>query len=230
MQKLIFQLLLLALPMSLIAQECGTMYDYFKTGVTLEYTNFDKKGKIQSVSTQKVHSIEQSADTTIATIDASTVDEKGKDLYQTTFPIKCHNSVIYMDMQAIIPQQVNANQSTDMEIEMQGTDLSFPADMKPGQSLPDSEIEIKMRMGGLQIMNTKYTIKNRKVEARESITTAAGTFDCLKISYDFEYKLMGTRTVHTEYWYSTSAGMVKTISYDKKGKEDGRTELTGLKK
>ena len=230
MLKHFLQLLLCATPLSLAAQDCATLYDYLNEGVLLEYTNYDKKGKVQSVSTQTVRNIEQSSDTTIATIDVSSVNEKGKDLYENSFPIKCHAGVIYMDMRSVIPQQSNANQSAEIEVEIQGTDLTYPPDMKPGQNLSDSEIEVRMRMGSIQIMNTRYTISNRKVEARETVTTAAGTFDCLKISYDFEYKLMGTRTIHTEMWYAPAVGMVKSINYDKKGNADGKTELTSFKK
>lgn len=226
MRKSIPLFSLLLIPMLATAQKCVELYDYFKEGITLEYTNYDKKGKAEMVTTQKVTSLTENADTVIATIGASAVNEKGKDLYSNVFPIKCHEGVIYMDMRSLVPPQQNAGQSPDMQMEIKSNDLIFPADMKPGQSLPDSEMELTVRMGGLQIMNNKYYIKNRKVEAEENVTTPAGTYKCLKISYDFEFKMLGTRTYRTEYWYSQAVGMVKSINYDKKGNVESRTELT----
>lgn len=221
--------MLWAAPLALFGQDCAAMYDYFQEGVTLEYTNYNKKGKVESVMTQKVMAIEEEADTLIATFDLSSTDEKGKELFRNSFPVKCHAGVIYMDMRSIIPPNQGSADGQDMQIEVQSTDMVFPPDMKPGQTLPDAEMQMTMRMGGMQLMSTRYTISNRKVEAEESITTAAGTYKCLKISYDLEYKLLGTRTIHTEYWYSTAVGMVQTISYDKKGNVDGRMVLTNFK-
>ncbi len=230
MKKLLSFISLGMLPLFLLGQDCASMYDYFKTGVLLEYTSFDKKGKVQSVTTHAVQAVEEHADTLVANVHLTSTNEKGKDLYQSDFPIKCHDGVIYVDMRSVIPQQPNQNASGDMQIEVEGTDLLYPKDMRPGQELPDSEMEMRLRMGSLQIMNTRYQVKNRKVEARETVATMAGAFDCLKISYDLEYKLMGTRSLHTELWYATSVGMVKTISYDRKGNEESRMELTKLVK
>lgn len=230
MIKTIFQLLMLVLPFGLYAQDCSDMFSYLREGVTFEYTNYDKKGKVESVGTQKVAGVEERNDTLIANINFSMVDKKGKEAYTNSFPLKCYDKVFYVDMRSVIPQQSNQNQSPDMQIEVNGDDLTFPPDMKPGQTLPDGEMEMKMSMGAIRLMSVKYATKNRKVEARETITTPAGTFDCVRISYDFEYQLMGTRTEHIEYWYDGSVGMVKSVTYDKRGEEKSRTELTRLEK
>ncbi len=213
------------LPFAPQAQNCAEMYDYFKKGVTLEYTIYDDKGKVTGINTQRVTEVSQKADTLIASFALTNVNSKNKEQYKSTFPMKCYNGSVYLDMRSMVPAQ-SQKESTDMQMEFKGTDQVFPNSMEVGQSLPDANMEMTMRMGGMQLLNTQYFIKNRKVEAREEITTTAGTFKCLRISYDFEYKLMGTRTTHTLYWYSPSVGMVKSISYDKKGKEESRMELT----
>jgi hypothetical protein len=230
MKKISLYLFMLATPFTILSQNCAEMYDYYKEGVLMEYTSYDKKGKVESVNTHKVTRIDKSADTLIATIAVTSVNEKGKELFQNTFPMKCHAGTVYMDLRSIIPPQQNTGQSADMQLEISGTDMTFPANMKPGQTLPDAEMGLIMRMGSLQLLNTRYFVKNRKVEAEETVTTTAGTFKCLKISYDFEYKLLGTRTIRTLYWYSTAVGLVRSVTFDKKGNEDGRMELTKLVK
>ena len=82
---------------------------------------------------------------------------------------------------------------------------------------------------------TTTTISNRKVEAKESITTAAGTFEAFKISYNtkVESTIMGmTRSFESSSneWIAEGVGMVKVQSFDKKGKKQGTTELTSFKK
>lgn len=227
MKKLSIYLLLCSIPFSATAQECAEMFDYLKPGVTLEYSNFNKKGKLESVNTQKVTHVGRSGDTLVATFAMTTTNDKGKELFNSSFPMKCHAGTVFMDMRSIVPQQQN---SPDMSMEITSTDQVFPANMKVGQSLPDAEMDMKLSMGGLQLMNTHYSIKNRKVEAAESVTTTAGTYKCLKISYDLEFKLLGIRSYHTEYWYSPSVGMVRSVNYDKKGNEETRMELTKVTK
>lgn len=230
MKKSSLLLFFLSIACFVFSQECGTMYNYFKEGAELEYTHYDKKGKLSMINHQKIKQLSTSKDTLVAVMDTRMVDEKGKEMYTGNFPVKCHNGTIYMDMRSIMPAQQNASQGSGMEIEVTGSELVFPPSMKSGQTLPDAEMGMIMRMGGLQMMNTRYFIKNRKVEGEESVTTPAGTYKCLKISYDFEYKLMGTRSLHTLYWYAPEVGMVRSISYDKKGKEESKMELTKFSK
>ena len=75
-----------------------------------------------------------------------------------------------------------------------------------------------------------FSITNRKVEAIETITTAAGTFDCVKISYDVESKMMFTIKAKGAEWYALETGLVKSESYDAKGKLTGSQELVKLKR
>lgn len=225
MSKPIFTLLLACLPFIAIAQDCATMYEYFKEGVLLEYTSYGKKGKVESTSTQRVTRIEQSGDTLIAVLDLVIVSEKDKKSHQITMPMKCHEGTIYVDPRAVMPLQ-EASQTPDMQVEVSGTDMSFPPDLKPGQTLPDNTFEVSMRMNNIQVMKTQYSIKNRKVESAGDVTTPAGTYPCVKITHDFEYKLIGTRTNRIETWYNPTVGTVKSITYDKRGNEESRTELT----
>ncbi len=208
---------------------CSELYDYFKKGLKLEYTSYDAKGKVESVNTQEVLDVTVDADTVIALVQSNIAGKKGEQEFAGTFPIKCHQGILYFDMQSMIPPQQGAgSEGTDMSLEIKSTDMIFPADMQVGMALPDCDMEMKMSMGSIAIMNTKYHIKNRKVEGRETVTTSAGVFDCLKISYDFEYNMLGKRTDHVEYWYAKSKGlMIKTVSTDSKGKERSRMELTG---
>lgn len=230
MSKSLYYLLFIAMPLTAAGQKCAEMYDYLKVGATLEYTHYDKKDQVQSVMTQRVTKVEEVKDTLIATVEITSVDEKGKNEVKTTVPVKCYQGVIYMDMRSIIPPSQDKEQSADIQIEVKGTDLTFPHQMEPGQTLPDAEMQMIMRMNGMQLGTMRYWIKNRKVEVKETVKTPAGEYEGTKISYDFEYKLLGTRTNRTEAWYSPAVGMIKSLQYDKNGNVDSRMELTKFKK
>lgn len=81
------------------------------------------------------------------------------------------------------------------------------------------------------MMNMSTTIKNRKVEAIENVTTPAGTFKCFKISYDIVTDTFLKKvTSKAVQWYSENVGMVRTESYGQNGKLDSYSVLTGIQK
>ncbi|MCS7035808.1 MAG: hypothetical protein RMJ33_04430 [Saprospiraceae bacterium] len=220
----------LLLARSLAAQNCSEIFDFFREGVLIEYMHYDKKGKAETISTHRIKRIERSRDTLIAQTDVTVSRAKdGKETYSYSVPIKCHEGVLFMSMRGMVPTN-EAGQSPDMQMEISGGDLAFPRSVQVGQKLPDSEMEIAVRMGNIQLLRSRYAIKDRKVEAEETVSTPAGTFKCYKISYNFEYQLMGTRTSRNEVWYAPSVGTVKSVSYDNKGNVESRMELTKFSK
>ena len=70
-------------------------------------------------------------------------------------------------------------------------------------------------------------ITNRKVEGKESITTAAGTWDCFKISYHSKVlvKIIVGIPMNSNVteWYAPGFGVVKTES------NGGWTAITSIK-
>lgn len=224
MSKSIFALLLALLPGIAPAQDCATMFEQFREGTLIEYTNY-RKGEIESVQTQRVLQVETSGDTLVTLFDVVIILEKDKQPIQFTTPLKCHAGIIYTDVRSALPSQ-EAYQMPDMQLEVSGDGMTFPLNMKPGQILPDNTFEVSLRMGGMQVMKTRYTVKNRIVIAEESITTAAGTYPCFKIIHDFEFNLMGKRTNRIETWYNPTVGTVKSITLDKRGQVESNMELT----
>ncbi len=226
MKNLLFLLLLTVSIQSSFAQDCAATYGVLKEGTRLEYTNFNKKGQADMTIKQLCRKVENSKDTIIATMDAQGMDDKGKETYARSYTLKCLAGVFYMNMQALMPPQAGSSNSSGMEMQVEGGDLAYPSTMQIGQMLPDAEMLIKMSTGGMQLMKTRYKITNRKVESAEKVTTKAGTFDCMKITYDLEMNLLGKRTYHAALWIAKNIGMVKTENYDKKGAVDGSMQLT----
>ncbi len=221
--------LLLLMP-ALRAQSCSELFEFFREGVFLEYTHYDKKGKAETTHSHRVKQLEKSRDTVIAHTEVIVKQVKGdKEVSKYTVPIKCHEGTLFFSMRNVLPP-VEAAQSPDMQVEFAGSDLSYPRNMRAGDRLPDSEMEMTVRMGSMQLMRNRYAIRDRRVEAEETVTTPAGTFKCYKISSTFEYQMLGKRTSREETWYSPSVGTVKSVFYDGKGREESRMELTKFSK
>ena len=98
----------------------------------------------------------------------------------------------------------------------------------------DRSVVMTMKMGdsGMNAgMDNQVKIHNRKVTAEEQVTTEAGTFDCYKITYDqtVTMKIMGMERKNNfqgAEWFSKDAGMIKSESYNDKGKLTGSMVLT----
>ena len=65
----------------------------------------------------------------------------------------------------------------------------------------------------------------------EKVSTTAGKFDCIKISYLKRTKIvLKTETVRVTEWYAKGVGLVKSEAYDTKGKLDCKTLLVKIDK
>ncbi len=158
-------------------------------------------------------------------------DEKGKNIFESDYNIICENGIVRIDFKSLFPSQM-MQQFSDMNVEMDitGTDIELPNDLSVGQELADANLSIAMSMSGIK-MNTTVDQTNRKVEKKESVTVAAGTFDCYLVTETNVSKTMGaTIEMQSKLWLAEGVGMVKQESYKKNGNLMSRMELTKFSK
>jgi hypothetical protein len=208
----------------LSAQSC---YSYFpmRENTHLSLTSYTPKGKPTSVAHYTVKEFAETAAGYEANIHMLLEDEKGKELSQNTFTATCANGVYTMDMSVMLDQ--NSLQSIEnMNMTISGDELTLPAELRVGESLPDAEMLMKAE--GPMSMRATFKIVNRKVVGQESITTPAGTFECFVITADQSFKMMMNMESTTKQWLAPEVGMVRSEFYNKNGKLSGYTELTKL--
>lgn len=211
-----------------IAQDCEP-YIPMDEGVEFEMQSFNAKGKLESTSKQKVISRSVSGGDVEATIHNDVYDKKGELQSSSDYKIKCENGVFMVDMQMMIdPEQTQAY--ANMEVTVDGDFLEIPSSPTVGQSLKDANLNIEFSTSGTPIMTMRIKITNRKVGAKENITTPAGTFECYVISFDIETHLIFTIRASVKEWYSKGVGMVRSENYNKSGKLMGYSELSSIKK
>jgi len=221
MKKLLALGLLLVIAIPLSAQDCSKYYP-FEEGTTFQITNYDKKDKPAGVIDYEI--IESSGD--IALLAYEMHDDKGELIMSSEYGITCNEDGISIDFKSLMSPAL-FDQYKDMEVDISGTDMILPNDLSPGQQLPDAEVLMNVSMAPI---NMKMTVKmlNRKVEANETITTPAGTFDCVVITYDHETKMGMKISGKAKQWFAEDVGMVKSESYNKKGKLIGSSVLTAF--
>lgn len=215
--------------------QCNSNYYRFEEGAEFEMTSYNGKDKEQGKSISKITDITENGSAYHAMVNAQIYDKKDKLVHEGEYEVICEDNKIRVNMERFVPSEM-LEAYQDMEVEFEGDYLEMPSSLSVGESLPDGSMSMKVKMGGadMNLSDIKINVINRKVEGKESITTPAGTFDCYKITYDTEsqMKVMGmgkTRLFKNEEWLAEDIGVVKTASYDDKGKLQHYSLLTAYK-
>jgi hypothetical protein len=221
--------LALLLTSHLKSQNCSEAYYVSKVGTKLTYEAKDEKGKISSTQETTVKAIKNTADGSDITLSTTSKDSKGKVLAEKMeYDIICSNGTIKLRFSDMM--MASMSRMKDMEMEIVGDGVHYPANLKEGMELPNGESEIKIKTGGMTIMTFRQKEISRKVEKKESITTPAGTFECYKIVSESEMKMMVKRKYKSAMWFSKGVGMVKMESYNDKNELNHVMLLTKLEK
>ena len=208
-------------------QECDT-YLLLKEGSSFEYTNFDKKGNPITVGNHQAVNVENDGNKFTSQIKLDVKDLKKGDTFTMDYDVSCEDGVLSIDMSRFFDSsQLMQYEGADFNIDIEGDMLYFPRDLVEGEELNDGNITIKVNKDGFTFVTMTMTVFNRKVLGKESITTKAGTFDCQKVTYDFESKF-GIIKIRgsVEEWYHDNRLIVKSKTKNKKKKDIGSTELT----
>ncbi|MBK9358966.1 MAG: hypothetical protein IPN08_16560 [Bacteroidales bacterium] len=211
----------------LYAQNCEGYFPV-KSGAFIETKNYDAKGKLTGTNQQTILAVEPLAAGLSLKVRSEQFDNKDKLTYSQDLGMRCENGVFYMDMKNFLDPATMGGMK-DMEMSVDGLDLEYPNVLQVGQTLKDGEINISFISGGMPLMKMSVRMYNRKVEALESVTTPAGTFECYKLSYDMDVKSIMKMTVKATQWVSRNVGAVKSESYDKNGKMVGYSLLTAFR-
>ncbi|QLG45937.1 TapB family protein [Costertonia aggregata] len=207
------------------AQSDCSQYYPLEEGATFEYTSYGKKDKVETVANYEIVEVTNSGATTKAIMDITMKDHKGKEIYNTEYRFSCTENKVMIDYESLIPASMLEGYK-DMEMEISGTDIELPNNLSVGQELEDANVAVKISMGGMN-MNMSVDQINRKVEKQESVTTPAGTFDCMVITNDTKSKMMmANQTFSSRLWLAEGVGMVKQETFNKNGKLMGSTVLT----
>ena len=204
--------------------QCNTFY-HFNMGKKWEMESYSDNGKKTGRIVQEIVQFDQSGSGYEATIHQEIYDKKDKMTMDHEFEVTCKDGVMYFDMNKFIPQSAMQGLG-DMEFKLEGDNLQLPSNLSVGQVLPDASM--RMSAQGAMPFNMSFTMFDRRVEAKESITTPAGTFECYKMTYKTKMKtVVGTETAGVE-WIAEGIGAVKSESFSRNGKSTGYTLLTKI--
>ncbi len=200
-------------------QSAGGCEGYYmvEKGVTLEYKDYSAKDKLEGSQLSTITELADVAGVLNATVHSVTKDDKGKVTTEGDFKFTCKDGEITIDMQSMMDQEMMEG-FEDMEVTIDQSNLVYPATFSEGQTLPDGSMTMKVSSGGMVMMTMVFNVVERKVEKFESVTTPAGTFQCVKLSQVTKSEMMGMKTSTKSIdWFSMGIGSVRSETFDKDG-------------
>lgn len=227
MKKLILFTVMIFFGMALKAQE---IFFPTKEGTILVYKSFDKKDKETNTVKYTIKHLTINGDNMDITYLIESLDPKEKLVFKDEITIHKKGDKLYFDMSNFINKAAfQQNGEIPAEIQVTGNNMEVPSNPKPGDVLPDANVEMAMKLGFVN-MKMSAQVTNRKVEAIEDITVKAGTFKGYKFTSEVNSTVMGMKvnSKNTD-WYAKGVGTVRTESYDKNGKLQSYQELIELK-
>ena len=213
------------------AQECRMFFPSTE-GTVIEMTQFDKNGKPTSYSTQNIIKRNETAKGLTVRYQQTLKDAKDDKTFTNEMEVRCESGKFYVDMTDLFKgMNLESYQSSpEMQVTVDGDAMFYPSDLSPNSVLPDGKVTAKINTNGFTMLTMYVNLSNRKCAAIESVTTPAGTFECYKITQDVEAKAIVKVLATDITWLAEGVGVVKTESYDKKGKLMSSSQLTKFEK
>jgi len=195
-------------------------------GRSYSIKNFDKKGKHDSTGHYTISNVEQTGEGHQADVSIKLTDHKGKELMQMQQGVRCDENNVYFDVSSFLS---GVEAMSEMEFSVSDDLLAFPKTVSVGDKLNDGRVDVSMGGESAMGLGMSFNITDREVEAKESITTPAGTFDTYKIAYNYAFN-MGIITIRGKNveWWSDDYLVVKAEYYNKKGKLTGSNLLDSV--
>ncbi len=223
--------LLMSASFTVLAQDCKGYY-YLSNG-QVEMTMYDRKQKENGKVTYTISNSTKANGTTTANFVSEVTNESGKVISTGTGKYKCTGGILYVDAKVAMPSEGPA-QGKDMEVQASDDFIEYPATMSVGMSLKDADFKMNTSANGPST-TVEFSETNRKVVAQESVTSAAGTWQCWKITYDALMRAsvsgigIPIRMKVTE-WFAPGFGIVKSETANKNGKLMASTLITKVQK
>ena len=226
--KLFFTILFSTLFLTGFAQIDCQPFMPTEEGSTWEQTHYSKNDKMTGRTRFELLKKTASGDSLILEIKSVSLDEKDAEIYVSEFEAYCINGVFEMDMASKLNGATMAAYES-MDVTVDASRFPIPTlDEAVGTRIGDGTLVVQVSMNGMNTFRMTVEITDRLVAARENLETTAGTFDCVKISQTINTKMVMKMQSTSNEWYAEGIGVVRSESFDKKGRLTGYSVLTAV--
>ncbi len=218
----------------LICHVAQAQYFCTSEGSELHYVNYDEVGQSTSNETITVKNVQREGNTVKASYYDKIVTTKAKNntsytLFNWSYDVTsttCTEDLMYGPYIASDSDPARYNEAARLGLledkKFKG-DNSFTLlnEAQAGTAIPDRHYQLIQNM-----LKNEITISGASYMGREQVSTTAGKFDCVKISYLKRTKIVLKSTnVRVTEWYAKGIGLVKSETYDMEGALKAKTML-----
>ncbi len=220
---------------NLLPVDCAKMA-MFKKGAVIEAKSYEADGTETNAQHTTIQDVKEENGMIIAYVQATDTDLETNKPLTISYMYKCDGKNLYMDIGSLF---------TGMEegASVKATYIEYPIAIAEGQSLPPVTNVIDIDRNGKKV-TMNYTYENRKVGAKVSVTTPAGTWEAYPVSADIKVEMeipgmdenakkmmqamQEKNKASTTTWFVPAIGIVKMEFYQG-GKLVSTNQVTGIK-
>ena len=119
-----------------------------KEGTVLVYNMFDKKDNVTNTTKYTIMHINRNGSDMDITYQVESIDPKEKLIFKDEITIHQKGDMLYCDMSNFVNKAAfQQNGEMPAEIQVSGNNMEIPSNPKPGDILPDANVEMAMKMG-----------------------------------------------------------------------------------
>lgn len=207
------------------SQVCSSFY-LMQQNRNIQFAQTSNKG-ISNGSIQITTSVQREKDNVLSSmLHTSLLNRDGRQVGSGLYKVTCNNGVLMVDMAMFIPRQQAEQFNKNQAVIKKNSLLEYPAKMRTDDQLKDGHFLMEIDNNGVQQI-LQLEISNRRVTGTEKISTKAGSFDCVTITYQVKLNVQTGPIViplnfNATEWFAPGFGTIKTQS------ESGITTLSKI--
>lgn len=189
------------------------------TGTTSEWLTYDGQQRPTGRLTSQATSLTSNAAGTRVVLRQQFFDATDIPLLAQELPVRiAAGGPVRLDVRALIsPQLLRVLQLKNLKLEADSLAILPMTTARPGDLLPETSLTLGDKEGptprGIDI-----TSVGRWIEDRETVTTPAGTFNCLRLNQNltintFTAGVRRTYEARVVAWYAPETGLVRLATY-----------------
>ena len=207
----------------------GDIFFPVKKGMVQLTANFNSNNKIEGFSRLTVKDVVSSGSDITVIYSIQILDKNRKPSGKSgerEYSINISDGVLMYRLDNMMDAFFSAR---DMKYTIASGDFPIPSDIIPGMAIEDTWMKMTVSVPIIGTVTADTAITNIVCTGIETITVAAGTFEAYKVTQTSTTKTTGWGRSPiistTAVWYAKGIGLVKSVSYNAKGKTESSSEL-----
>ena len=224
MRKRLLYLIILIQCITVSAQDDCSSITSFHNGKEWIYQWYGTNNKPSFRSYTKVVSTELNDSSLVRLIIINAFQDT---VYQGKYYVQCTATGLHQDLLAkLTPDMLQSMNGLDIKTSSLGWVL--PHNLKAGDYIPQSYAHFSGFAGTAKILDLDISIGPVDIHDREDLTTPAGGFPCMTMSYELWITQMTRKRFKLRDWLSPGIGIIRREVFDRRGQYFGYCELVGV--